>query len=241
MGQKAFTIWKNVADEIPTRDLVKIRVKLGVPEYGFKSATDHKKWVESATPTKFVALFTFQKRIASKYKKIAHGYDFAITDLILKGYVEDHILLSIDDTGCEWIVADKNMELERGIYIRIGEDTVLDDVESFVRGNSKILKEYQKKIYGSVPSRTTPKKGTKNFYRDQMIYTYMQRSPKEIREIFTKYPTKGIEFTGTMTKEIMIQKILRATKLPITSTENISQIYARMRRKEVTRNRTEKK
>lgn len=250
MGQKAFVKWERAIEKIPLPDLVKVRIKLGIPEYGFKSVEECNKWVKASDEElaqalepseskngkeklspKFYELWVFQKQIATQYQEIRHGFESPITDLILYGEADKKQLLAIDDTGCSWVVADKEKEIGGGIYMKIGPDTVLDDIENFIRGNSKTLKQFQREIYGKLPARYKPTKQSKTYYRDLMIREYGKYSVKQIREILTRYPDKNIDLKIKVPKDILIVKILKSAGFKYVTPEIVRKILSQTRKK----------
>lgn len=242
MGQKALSIWESVIKRIPSQDLVAMRVGLGLPVNGLATEENHRAWVNVAdkefknkkddgggiASTRFYKLLSYQRKIATTYKEIEYGFEFAINDLILKGFTDRKTLYDSEDSGCKFFVAENKEGLSNGVYLRIGPTAVVADIKKFVNGKSGVLKKYQKQIYGSESTRYKSP-DDEHFYRDLLIYEYGKHSLKEIKEIFKKYPS-DVDLTGSPTKEILIQRLLRNLGFKVDS-DNIKQILARRRRR----------
>jgi hypothetical protein len=99
------------------------------------------------------------------------------------------------------------------------------------------LQAHQLKVYGKKPIRYKQTKAVKNHYRDLLITGYGQRSLKEIKQILAARPHSVVELEGKMTKEILIQRVLKDLRF-IVSTDNIKKIIEGRDKRE-TRNRTD--
>lgn len=247
MSKKAFVIWNKILPKISLERLREMRSELGVPQTGFFLPEDCAKWMESSqkeyetfliqrgdsfkkSEVKLLKLVRFQREIASQHIEIQYGFEQAIFDLILSNKINEEIVGSSESTGCKFVLSTGENKLSKGVYIYIGQNTVLDDIELFIKGKSKKIKEHQLEVYKSKPIRYKPNQAHKNFYRDIIITAYGKFNKSEIKQILKKYPSDSVgNLDVPLTKETLIQRILKQSGFT-TSVDNIKQVLVRKKR-----------
>lgn len=247
MSKKSVVIWNKIFPGISSDRLMEMRSELGIPLTGFILLGDCLIWMESSqkeydaslnqdakntqkSESKLVKLARFQREISSNHIEIQYGFEQAIFDFILSNKINEGIVGSSDSTGCKFVLSKGENKLACGVYIRIGQNTNLDDIERFIKGKSRKLKEHQLEVYRSKPSKYKPTQAHKNFYRDLIITGYGKFNLKEIKQILDKYPSDfDFGLKNGPTKEALIQRILSKTGFSV-STDNIKQILGRKRK-----------
>jgi hypothetical protein len=248
-NNKTQAIWSRNVKKFKRGDILNLRRSLSIPDEGFDTSEDRDVWEDEAKIefAKFGEITDFTEK-AQNYEKIIKSKlylkekarkeivihspelkDFGpiIDHYLFFDYVPEWMLGMVNSTGCRFdFVIEKSPNLEKGLYIKISENTSINDVKDFLLGKAKDLIWYKKLVYGTKGKRIkSPKEKQNNV--TYFLNTYDLDDLITIYKALSKNKDDIFVFTR---KDMVVARIMKELGYKVTP-EGVRQIVSREKKK----------
>jgi hypothetical protein len=229
-NNKATSVWQKLSANMDFKKMVKAhREKFSVPENGFKSGDDYKKWRGELLKNKD----TFNESILSEIKVVSYdcgldtsGLYQAIKEFLYFEKVMDITLNSANTTGCAIYFIDRdNIDEIKGriirtddIIIKIGKNSRPTDINLFLKQQKNSIELFQKKIREeNLEAKQTKFKQIKLSGRDHLVCYLYNLDIKELQKIAG---------APKASRDILVSRVIKRQGLKI-EPENVRQVVRR--------------
>lgn len=162
------------------------RENAGIPKDGFSSyeSKDFKKWEKRMNKTMVRFLYECIEFIKNKSKPSLDEYDQLIYEYIVLGEPLKETYKKTNTTGCTVFVTGVNTFRE-GVYIRIGEYSMIIDIKNFIDQNKEYIDRVLFDYYGISKKDKFVKTRSKLFLQIMVLYAsklsreYLEEALKE--------------------------------------------------------------
>ena len=156
-------------------------------------------------------------------KHILEKFKFALIDYLL--FNRHDKFKNIDLSGCSyfWISGNKgkNVKLEKGIYIKIGENLgTFEDIQNFIKNQKSEFEFFHKKLFKNKKPRI---RESRYWLRDAYIYQLSRRPKKELCEEADR------DITSEISKDDLMGAIFKKKGWGDIGPENVRKIISRQK------------
>lgn len=223
---KSKTIWIKNQRKFDLDFLSQMREKAEIPKDGFKNEIElekyRKKWQrklksidsnslseKQAGDIPIIQCYSYVRSIKKNFPEIGNGFDGIIEDYFYFDNIPEYRFAISNPTFCDifWVNENTRMDLEDGLYIRVGEFSTKTDVKNFVESISEKMFNFRKSyIYGENYVKKRVRKY--NFELEYYVNTLKKWNKVELKKLCHDiYGDKSLKCI-TSEKDILIKNIL---------------------------------